>query len=299
MRVFLVIFFMSLGCPISALAQGVFIQSAEGDHYFYRPSGEVRDVLVIAHGTLIRNTTAQETAHRYLTRWSQFSEESGLALVVPVFDNARFGNQEGGYGGYRGLFGKIVAADDFVTALVHSHQLTLGMPQRPFYLYGHSAGGQFAIRFLVQHPELIVDAVVTAPGRFSYPTTSTGWPYGARQITRNIVWNDGTRQSVNRAGDLRQYAQATSKIHVIVGSEDLAPQPTRPAHIGDNRIELAQSWVRAMNLNALRYGFYEDARIEIISGSGHNSIELTLAAQNYLQSRISLSESSQPALIDN
>ena len=60
-----------------------------------------------------------------------------------------------------------------------------------------------------------------------------------------------------------------------------APQPTRPAHIGDNRIELAQSWVKAMNLNALRYGFYEDARIEIISGSGHNSIESTLAAQSF------------------
>jgi len=297
MRILLVVILMVLCLPVSTTAQTSFIQSIEGDHYFYRPSGQVRDVLVVAHGTLIRDTTARQTAHRYLVRWSGFAEENGLALVVPVFDDARFGNQGDGYGGYRGLFGKLVPADNFVTALVHSHQVTLGMPQQPFYLYGHSAGGQFSIRFLVQHPELVAGAVVTAPGRFSYPTISADWPYGARRLTREILWNDGTRTPINRVGALRRYAQAAASIHVIVGSEDLATQPTRPAHIGENRVELAQSWVKAMNLNALRYGLYGGAGVQILAGSGHNSIELTFAAQEHLQTLLSPTEISQPALV--
>lgn len=268
------------------LAESAFVEEERGDYFYFVPEGKIERVLVVAHGTRATNASARETALYFFQQWSQFAQDANLILIVPVFDDDRFGNRGGGgYGGYRGLFGRFMNADDFVIELVRKHEDIMELPPQPFYLYGHSAGGQFAIRFLVQHPELIEQAVVTAPGRYSYPDASTPWPYGAGLLEREIEWNDGTTQSVEVSGDLENYAEAASKVHVIVGGDDLDQQPNRPAHRGETRPELAVTWTSDMNRNATsmgRQGREALASFIILPDTGHNSHTLTIEAQSYL-----------------
>jgi len=267
---------------VGSTAETRFVPTPEGDHFYYQPAEAAQDILVIAHGTRGKNETAQQTAQTFLNRWTHFAETHAVALIVPVFDDARFGNTGGGYGGYRGLFGKHVPADDFVIDLVTAYQADHALPQDPFLLYGHSAGGQFVIRFLVRHPNRVRRAVTSAPGRYSYPSRSAPWPYGAGPLTRSITWPDGTTQAIRVEGVLRDYANAAGKVHVIVGSQDTKPQPQRPLHLGKNRVEFARSWVTAMNESARRFGAAGRARVTVIPGIGHNSRALTPHAQRYI-----------------
>lgn len=267
---------------IGSKAETRFVSAPQGDHFYYHPNGPVRDILVIAHGTRGKDETAQQAAQIFLNRWTDFAEKHSVALIVPVFDDARFGNTSGGYGGYRGLFGKHIPADDFVIGLVAAYQTDLALPEDPFLLYGHSAGGQFVIRFLARHPDRVRHAVASAPGRYSYPSRSAPWPYGAGTLVRSISWPDGTTQAIRVEGVLRDYANAAGKVHVIVGSRDTKPQPQRPLHVGKNRVEFAKSWGAAMNENARRFGAAGRARVTVIPGIGHSSRALTPHAQRHI-----------------
>ena len=280
-QLIIVLFLMVLGAPVWADLS--FATDPVGDHFYYEPDKLSGDVLVLAHGTRPKSMPAKEWARLNLDPWLAFSEERGVLLIAPVFDDARFGNLSGGFGGYRGLFGKLMAADLFVTKLVVLHSARLQIAEKPFLIYGHSAGGQFAARFAVQHPGLVAQVIASAPGRYSYPTLEARWPHGAKRLERSIEWADGSKQQVRVSPDLRRYAGAAGKIHVIVGAQDLSSQPKRPAHVGRTRVELGRSWVEAMNQNARRFGRMETVEFSVLPGLGHNYAPLAQAGQTLLR----------------
>jgi pimeloyl-ACP methyl ester carboxylesterase len=80
-------------------------------------------------------------------------------------------------GGYRALAGKEIGADELVDGIVGQYRAQLGGEER-FYLYGHSAGGQFAGRYAVRHPDHLKALVLSAPGRYAFPDPQAPWPYG-------------------------------------------------------------------------------------------------------------------------
>ena len=161
-------------------------KSTQGDYYAYIPEKTPQYILVVAHGMLSKNDNPHDAARKYLSRWISYAEKYGLLVVAPVFDTPRFGNLGGGYGGYRNLFGKYVAADKFVNDIVDHFSSVTSSKSNQFYLYGHSAGGQFVNRYVVSHPNRIINAVVSASGRYSYPNKSVNWPYGAGNLTKSI-----------------------------------------------------------------------------------------------------------------
>lgn len=249
--------------------------AAKGDYYLYTPSQEPHDILVIAHGMLSTNEVAADVALKYLYRWIKYAEEHRLLIIAPIFDTSRFGNLGGGYGGYRNLFGKFVSADQFINDVVDHYSETTNSKQRRFYLYGHSAGGQFVNRYVVTHPDRIIKAVVSAAGRYTYPTHSIPWPYGAGNFNRNVKWEDGSTTSHSITKSLIRYARAASKTSIVIGSKDTKPQPARPAHKGKTRIALAKSWAKEMNRNAKKHGLAGNVKVYIIDGIGHSSSALT------------------------
>lgn len=288
---FLVLFLFTCfaAFPKASLAQVQYSESNSGDHFVYRPVGskELTGILVIAHGTRNSDETAKETSKRFLLRWADFADENNLLLIAPVFDDERFGNTGGGYGGYRGLFGREVGADQFVIDIVTQQQTVHGLTTRQFLLYGHSAGAQFAGRFSVKHPELILFTVLSAPDRYSYPTLDAKWPYGAGVLERVVKWPDGTTEEVEVSGDLRRFAEAAGRIFVLVGAKDTGTQPKRPGHKGTNRVEFMISWLGEMNDNVARQGLQGLARGYIVPGVGHNSKALTPYAQRVLKEYLS------------
>lgn len=250
-------------------------KSLEGDFYAYIPDKTPKNILVIAHGMLSKKDKASDVAKKYLSRWIRYADEYGLLLIAPVFDTPRFGNLGGGFGGYRNLFGKYTPADTFVNKIVNRYSEKTSSGSNQFYLYGHSAGGQFVNRYVVTHPKKIIRAVISAAGRYSYPDTSNEWPYGAGDFSKTLKWKDGTKRSVYITRSLRNYALAANKVSIVIGSNDTKIQPRRPSHIGHNRIEIAKSWANKMNLNAKRYGVKGNVNVEVIPDIGHSSSKLT------------------------
>lgn len=246
-----------------------------GDFYKYIPTHKPKNIMVIAHGMLSKTDNASDVAKKYITRWIPYADKYGLLLIAPVFDTARFGNLGGGYGGYRNLFGKNTSADQFVNSVVDLYSNYTSSRSNRFYLYGHSAGGQFVNRYIVTHPDRVIRSVISAAGRYSYPTKSTKWPYGAGDLSKTIKWKDGTRQRVYISKQLKNYALASKKVSIVIGGTDIKAQPKRPSHIGNNRIEIAHSWARAMNENAKNFEIEGSVNVKIIPNIGHSSSKLT------------------------
>ncbi|WP_157209914.1 hypothetical protein [Marinimicrobium agarilyticum] len=280
MRKFLIFILLCLSLPVNA--DVIHEMDREGDHFVYVPDETPKHILVISHGMLSKGEAASDVANRYISRWVKYAEKYELLLIAPVFDTPRFGNLGGGYGGYRNLFGKYIAADEFVNKLVNRYSVRTTSGSKRFYLYGHSAGGQFVNRYVVTHPDNIIHAVVSAAGRYSYPTKSSKWPYGAGNLFKAITWKDGSRSRVAITRSLRNYALAAGKVSIVIGSEDTKRQPKRPAHSGNTRIEIANSWAREMNRNSKRYGLEGAVNVNVIKGIGHSSSALTPYCANVL-----------------
>jgi len=252
-----------------------------GDYYQYIPSNLEKNphILVIVHGSLEKGKPAIELAKKFIKRWIPFSEERSLILIAPAFDRLNYQS----YGGFRGLFGREIGSDDFVNRLVDKFKKYFPSHEGKFYLYGHSAGGQFGIRYCVRHPNRIIKAVISAPGRYSFPNKNAAWPYGAGRLQRTIKYKDPKEdKEVDVKPDFENYINASElQITILVGASDLEPQPKRPGHRGSSRIDLALNWAEDMNRLAGQNGKTGNISVKIIEGVGHSSRRLTPHCQKY------------------
>ena len=272
-----------LANAVPAYAETRFISAVEGDHFVYLPPRPAQRILLVAHGTPRKDEPAKINARRYLKRWLKLADRHSLIVISPVFDEARFGSRSQGYGGYRGLFGKHIGADEFVNQLIGKYARQIKDGDGKFLLYGHSAGGQFAVRYTVRHPERVKKTVASASGRYSYPTTQVAWPYGAGSFRRTVSWDKGTvKNSETVEPRLENYAKAVSKIAIVIGAKDTKPQPERPGHIGGTRVEFARSWASQMNRLAASRGQPGRIKVTVVPGIGHDSRKLTPHAAKML-----------------
>lgn len=247
------------------------------------PSG----ILVLAHGYPWPDdsrTEEQLLAHArgYAARWRPFAEEHGLILIAPTFGS-------GDLAGYRELFGKRIDADRFVLALVREYARALPPAfDGRFYLYGHSAGGQFASRFLVAHPARLAGVVLSAPGTFPWPVADVAWPYGMGPVVRDTLSGSAALGKAASAvagaryvPDPGAWAAAATRVpvRVVIGLDDTEPRDARPAQVGDTRVDRVIAWVRAMNRLALSRGDTGTAALRFVPGVGHDPVALTDAAQ--------------------
>ena len=237
-------------------------------------------VLVIVHGSLEKNRTALDLARRFIARWLNFAETKKTVLIAPAFDRHRYQS----YGGYRGLFGRDIGADEFVNLAVDQLKGRFSDYDGRFYLYGHSAGGQFAVRYCVTHPERVHQAVFSAPGRYAFPNRRAPWPYGSGRLHRPIRYkNPEETKYIDIEPDFSRWQEATKlPITIVVGALDREEQPNRPGHRGKTRVDLARNW--AADMNALACGNDEVPRVEVhlIDGVGHSSKRLTPYCQEIL-----------------
>jgi len=243
-----------------------------GDYARYIPKGlsEEPALIVAVHGSLGEGDTALETAVATARNWQWVADRHGAMVIAPAFDRPRY---QGPAGGYRGTFGRDLMADQFVNFLVDRHREILPASKGRFFLFGHSAGGQFVSRYVVLHPERVRKAVISAPGTLAFPSPDIPWADGMAPIKRWLRWpgqpaasrfaftppKDGWREAVQRP------------ILVVVGALDnpdtlpILHQPGRTRH------ERIRIWVDAMQAMAEREGVPSALRLKIIDDVAHHS----------------------------
>jgi len=268
------------------------VQDLFGTFYAYVPTSapEKPEILVVVHGTPPEDTSAEADAEYYATSWIDFAEQQGYILIAPAFNQEDFSSRLGDHAlsGYRGLFGREIGADEWVLRLVRAHQAAYGSPDEPFYLYGHSAGGQFTGRFLVTHPQSVKQAVITAAATYPQPNTEITWPFGMGELHADIAWDSDTTKRVDIVPDKDQWLAATQvPLTVIVGLNDTQELPASliPGQKGHNRYIIARNWIQDMAAFAEANGLESRFKLEIIPGQGHTMSGLIPFSQRALMSQ--------------
>lgn len=270
-----------------------------GTYHLYVPDSYTAEsnVVVVVHGTPDPDQDATELARTFIDRWTDFAEETGSVIIAPAFDRQNYASTGGAYGGYRGLYGREVGADEFLHNVLDQVNLIAPTSEDRFYLYGHSAGGQFANRYVVRHPDRVLGVVLSAPGRYAFPVErlygeKVEWHYGMGSVSKEIKWPNGDRERIDIESDPEGWAQAASRpITIVVGTEDQEPQPCRPAHCARDmtettRVAIGIKWFRDMGSYAVSEGYTPQMDFELVRGVGHNSAALTEDCQEAMREQM-------------
>lgn len=150
----------------------------------YIPEGidpQTAEMFVVSPGT--NKYTSSESAawpagranaNRYMAYdgFVQAADDLGFVLIIPEWEDYNFGNDfqpNFNAGGYRALLGRDIRADWWIDRIVDRYA-NVGLGDGRMHLFGHSAGGQFAIRYALQRPERMLNVIVESSGSMPRPT---------------------------------------------------------------------------------------------------------------------------------
>jgi poly(3-hydroxybutyrate) depolymerase len=123
-------------------------------------------------------------ADRYIGEWVDIARAEGLVLVVPEFTREGFPGADGyNNGGMTDAQGKprprAIWAYSAIEPIFDAVRAREKLTTPRYILYGHSAGAQFAHRFvLTGNPRRMQQAIVANAGSYAFPTDSIEWPFG-------------------------------------------------------------------------------------------------------------------------
>ena len=244
-------------------------------------------IVVVNHGMFGKNENELISAKNTLDDWIPFSEKYQAIIVAPVYDNTNYAVTErgDGKGGYRGLFGRKVGADEFLHEIILEYQLANTTYDGRFYLSRHSSGAQFANRYLVRHPEREIAAAFSAPAWYAQPTENFEWPYGMGRRQFNSRWpGENISRKVDTQPNKSDWLAAAQKpIAVVVGELDLDKLRHVEGVGGDTHVGRAKHWVNAMNQYAQRFDKQGRVELRLIPAVGHNYGKLARQCQNFLE----------------
>jgi hypothetical protein len=202
----------------------------------------------------------------------------GVILVRPAFDTPNFGGYAGPGGGYRALWGRYIGADEFVNEILAQYEERFPRYDGRMYLHGHSAGGQFANRYIVRHPDRIIGAVVSSAGSFASPTLERPWGAGMGPLKRSIFWSgyDKPKEVEIVPNPDGWFKAAQLPIAVIVGELENSnrDKPSPTPRDGDH-VERARAWAEEMRELARAHGKRSGVSLFIVPKTGHSSWRLS------------------------
>lgn len=213
-----------------------------------------RPVLTAVHG-ISRN-------HQdWLNLFKPSADTHGVALLAPLFDEARFRDFQ-----RLGRHGRGQRADHALIRVLDKLSDEHGT-QSSMTLFGFSGGAQFAHRFAMVHSSRVRSLVLGAAGWYTWPDSGTGFPYGTRPIS--------ALPGVNF--DLEKLLSIP--IRVIVGSDDTIRDQTLNCRAridkiqGQTRRDRAENWVRAMRAQALSNNLPDRIDLQFLDGTGHSVLD--------------------------
>jgi pimeloyl-ACP methyl ester carboxylesterase len=167
------------------------LDRAKIDVFTYKPA-DYRDgpMLIVFHGTL-------RDADVYRDHAKELGDRLNMLVVAPKFDSKQFGRgmyQQGG------LFqdGKVAPREQWtwslVPKIVDEVRRLEKRPDLPYYLIGHSAGGQFLVRLTAFAPTEARRVVAANPGSHLFPNHEMLYPYGFGRLPEELSDEDQLRR---------------------------------------------------------------------------------------------------------
>jgi pimeloyl-ACP methyl ester carboxylesterase len=239
------------------------------------PADPVR-VLVLAHGFPWPDDSRSDSdlieyARSAVRRWAAFARTHRAIVVAPAFGGREFPL-------YREMAGRRIRPDEYVNLLMEN----VAREHIPhftgrFSLHGHSAGAQFAGRYLVTHPGRLDEVVLSAPSTYPTPDPAVPWPNGMAMASGREFGGDAGARWLAAASEV--------SVTVLVGSRDTERRPVAPGQQGSTRIERATAWVESMRGFAEASQRAATIRLVLAEGFGHDEAAMAVPAQQILARR--------------
>lgn len=231
-----------------------------------------RPVLFVMHGV-------NRDADRYRDEWKALSEQHGIAIVVPEFDNNNFPKREAyNFGGGVDREGKVRPQREWIFPVIDQifadFVARSGSKAANFDLYGHSAGAQFSHRFALLGGSPRVRRVVIAnAGSYSMPVFDKPFPWGLG----DVGLGEGHLSRVLSLEGI-----------VMLGDKDIDPNhaslPRDPEAMaqGPHRFARGTAFFDALDAAAKRRPFRFAWRKVIVPGVAHDNAGMAVAAAEVL-----------------
>ena len=270
------IFLLSLILLPWALASGDEILAAGEGHYdfedwggkpvkvwHYIPEGVKADtpILFVMHGV-------RRDGDRYLRQWIPQAKLYGFILVVPEFSKANFPDDAGyNFGNTVTLDGKPLPREEWAFSALElifdDIKAKTGNESVTYNLFGHSAGSQFAHRFLYFVPDARVKYVVSAnAGWYTMPDHNLDFPYG---LKGTVVTLDQLKRNLERP------------LVVLLGTEDTDPnhqslrRTPEAMEQGRHRFERGHTFYSFAEEQAMAMEVKFGWSIKLVEGVGHKN----------------------------
>ncbi len=179
-------------------------------------------LIVVCHGV-------SRNAEDYRNYAITMAERFGAIVVTPLFDAQRFPSARYQRGGLVGADGKAQPSEAWTYAVIPkivAHVRTLEnktAAAMPYYLIGHSAGGQFLVRLAAFLPGDAVRIVAANPGSDLFPTRDQDFGYGF----------GGLPAELNNDDVIRRYLAVPLTFYL--GTDDIYPRPSFDDSAAANR----------------------------------------------------------------
>ena len=238
--------------------------TAERQRVFYHrpeiwtPAGRV---VVVLHGV-------NRDADRYRDQWRALSDQYGFLLIVPEFSQTKFpGDSWYNFGGMVDDQGKPRPRElwsfGVIDRVVAEVRALAGAERQTYSLYGHSAGAQFAHRFLLFGGSTSVDMVVAAnAGWYTLPVADEAFPYG---LEGSPATEADVRAFLARPLVLQLGEADTDSAH---SSLRRTPEANRQ---GPHRFARGKNFMAVAEVEAKRLGVALAWKLVTVPGVGHSN----------------------------
>jgi pimeloyl-ACP methyl ester carboxylesterase len=221
-------------------------------------------MLIVFHGV---NRNADE----YRDHAIGMGERYGMLVVAPRFDAERFPNEAYHRGGILQADGAAADPADWTWALVPGIAKALrareGRPDMPYWLIGHSAGGQFCMRMAAFQATGAERIVAANPGSALFPTREMRFGYGF----------GGLPESLSDDARIRSYLAAPLTLYLGTADdrEDEWLDTSAPAMLqGPGRLQRNRAAFAAAEALAKEKGWAFAWRKVEAEGVGHDHEKL-------------------------
>lgn len=218
-------------------------------------------LLIVCHGV-------QRNAEDYRNFAITLAERFGVLVVAPLFDKERFPMARYQRGGLVGADGAVQPPERWtyasISRMVARVRELEGKPELPYYLIGHSAGGQFLVRMAAFLPGEAERIIAANTGSHLFPTREADFGYGFGGLPPELSGDDVIRRYL--AARLTLY-QGTGDV-IADPSMDASPPAMRQ---GPNRLARGRAAFAAAQALAKEKGWVCNWRLVETPGIAHEA----------------------------
>lgn len=232
--------------------------------YTYRPSGCAEPALLfVFHGN-------GRTASNYRDYARPLADRACLLVFAPLFDRDRFPNwsyHRGGIEDSGDIRPRVSWTVVAVRQLAEWARRRQGRPDAPYYLFGHSAGGQFLSRVAAFEPPSDAQRIVIAnPSTHVTASLLEQAPHGF----------GGVFEEAEAETQLRAYLDLP--ITIYLGENDTSDEDlhdSKPARRqGEHRLDRGVKVFRVAQSTAAENGWAFGWKLVIAPGTGHSAEDM-------------------------